>query len=215
MKMLNHKGTVTLQTERLLLRPFSTADAQAMYDNWATDPEVTKFLTWERHRSVQDTLAFLSSLDYNKPDVYQWAIVYQGVVIGSISITEIDENARIGAFGYCIGRSFWRQGIMSEAVQALLPFLFDEVGFHRVEIDHAEKIQLPAQLPKKAALLTRAKAAQNFTVTGNTWISATGQCCRRTEWFANIEKADWFWFVCEKESCGRSSIKIRTSFGYT
>ena len=129
MKMLNHKGTVTLQTERLLLRPFSTADAQAMYDNWATDPEVTKFLTWECHRSVQDTLAFLSSLDYNKPDVYQWAIVYQGVVIGSISITEIDENARIGAFGYCIGRSFWRQGIMSEAVACVIDYCFKELQF--------------------------------------------------------------------------------------
>lgn len=162
MKMLNHKGTVTLQTERLLLRPFSTADAQAMYDNWATDPEVTKFLTWECHRSVQDTLAFLSSLDYNKPDVYQWAIVYQGVVIGSISITEIDENARIGAFGYCIGRSFWRQGIMSEAVQALLPFLFDEVGFHRVEIDHAEKNPASGAVAKKCGFTYEGKSRAKF-----------------------------------------------------
>lgn len=43
--MLNHKGTQTLTTPRLTLRPFLLTDAQDMFDNWASDPEVTKYLT--------------------------------------------------------------------------------------------------------------------------------------------------------------------------
>ena len=49
--MLNHKGTKTIETERLILRQFTMADAPAMYRNWASDPEVTEFLTWPTHAS--------------------------------------------------------------------------------------------------------------------------------------------------------------------
>ena len=50
--MLNHKGTATLTTPRLTLRRFEIADAQAMFDNWANDPRVTRHLTWRPHWQV-------------------------------------------------------------------------------------------------------------------------------------------------------------------
>ena len=50
---MNHKGTQVIETKRLVLRPFRISDAQKMYDNWASDPEVTKFLTWPTHASVE------------------------------------------------------------------------------------------------------------------------------------------------------------------
>ena len=43
---MNKTGTRTLETHRLILRPFTEEDAEDMYRNWASDPEVTKFLTW-------------------------------------------------------------------------------------------------------------------------------------------------------------------------
>lgn len=43
---LHHAGTQILKTKRLVLRPFSLDDAQAMYDNWASDPQVTRFMNW-------------------------------------------------------------------------------------------------------------------------------------------------------------------------
>ena len=51
--MLTHKGTQELSTERLTLRRFTAEDAPVMYRNWASDPEVTKFLTWPAHASVE------------------------------------------------------------------------------------------------------------------------------------------------------------------
>ena len=50
---MNHQGTKTIETERLILRRFTMEDAPAMYRNWASDPEVTKYLTWPAHSSVE------------------------------------------------------------------------------------------------------------------------------------------------------------------
>ena len=74
---MNHKGTITLETNRLILRRFRLDDAQAMYDNWASDPEVTKFLTWPIHGNVEISRSILQSwIDaYADNDTYQWAIV--------------------------------------------------------------------------------------------------------------------------------------------
>ena len=46
---LRHSGTRTIETDRLILRRFTVEDAPAMYSNWASDPEVTRFLTWQPH----------------------------------------------------------------------------------------------------------------------------------------------------------------------
>ena len=50
-----HKGTKTIETERLILRPFRQSDVEPMFRNWASDPEVTKFMTWPVHESVAVT----------------------------------------------------------------------------------------------------------------------------------------------------------------
>ena len=52
---LHHAGTQILKTKRLVLRPLSLDDAQAMYDNWASDPQVTRFMNWSTHESIEVT----------------------------------------------------------------------------------------------------------------------------------------------------------------
>ena len=138
--MLIHKGTQLLETERLSLRPFLMEDARSMYDNWASDPEVTRYLTWPAHSSPAVTEAVLRSWTqaYSNPEFYQWAIVPKrlGVPIGGISVVSHDNRAEIAHIGYCIGRLWWHQGYTSEALAAVLNYLFDEVGFQRVESIH-------------------------------------------------------------------------------
>lgn len=75
--MPTHKGTQTLKTSRLILRKAVLADAQPMYGNWASDPEVTRFLTWPAHDSVETTRRILESWieGYAKDNYYQWMIV--------------------------------------------------------------------------------------------------------------------------------------------
>ena len=56
---MQHVGTQQLITERLVLRRFSVQDAPAMYTNWASDPQVAKFMTWPPHTSPDDTRQIL------------------------------------------------------------------------------------------------------------------------------------------------------------
>lgn len=133
-------GTKTIETSRLILRRFKMEDAQAMYDNWASDPEVSKFLTWPAHSGLEVTNMVLASwvADYEKKDTYQWAIELKslGQPIGSISVVSHNERAQLVHIGYCIGKAWWHQGIMSEALKAVMDFFFDEVGVNRVETRH-------------------------------------------------------------------------------
>ena len=68
--MLNHKGTVTIGTPRLILRRAKMEDAEPMFRNWADDPEVTKYLTWPVHADVEVTKSVLASWveSYEKDD---------------------------------------------------------------------------------------------------------------------------------------------------
>ena len=74
---MRHAGTQTLETDRLFLRQLLPEDAEQMYTNWASDPEVTRFLRWEPHKNALETVGLLAAWAtlYPNPDYYQWAIV--------------------------------------------------------------------------------------------------------------------------------------------
>lgn len=137
--MLRHKGTQTIETPRLILRRAKMEDAEAMFRNWANDTEVTKYLTWPPHESIEVTQRLLQSwVDrYQTDDYYQWMIVLRETnePIGSIMASTMG-RAQSAHIGYCIGKHWWHQGIMSETLKAVMDFLFDEVGYHRVESMH-------------------------------------------------------------------------------
>lgn len=138
--MLNHVGTKEIETERLLLRQFREGDAGDMYQNWASDEEVTKFLTWPTHKELTVSERVLADwvAGNSEPENYQWAITLKdtGEVIGSFSIMHIDNHNESCEAGYCIGRKWWNQGLMTEALQAVIHFCFTEVGFQRVAARH-------------------------------------------------------------------------------
>lgn len=138
---MQHCGTQRLETERLILRRFARADAAAMYRNWASDAEVAKFLTWQPHASpaVTDFVLADWTEQYANPQYYQWAIVEKAQgdePIGSIAVVQIRENIAAVQIGYCIGRRWWNRGIMTEALAAVMAFLFDVVGVNRIEARH-------------------------------------------------------------------------------
>lgn len=138
---MKHLGTKTIMTERLILRQFKLSDAEFMFKNWATDPEVTKYLTWPPHSDVLVTGEIVSQWvkSYEHDDFYQWAIVLKEIdePIGSISVVRpIDDKIKSAVIGYCMGSNWWRQGIMTEALMSIIKFMFDEVGVNRIEARH-------------------------------------------------------------------------------
>ena len=137
---MKHLGTKILETERLILRPFAVEDAQAMFRNWASDPEVTKYLTWPTHSDVGISQWVVNDWvsHYAESNYYQWAIVPRemGEPVGSIAAVKVNDSAQWVEIGYCLGRSRWRKGYMSEALRAVMAFFFDEVGVGRIQAVH-------------------------------------------------------------------------------
>ena len=134
-------GTKTIETHRLILRPFRTGDAPAMYRNWASDPVVTEFLTWPTHASEEVTAELTARWEKEtaeNPLFFQWAIELKsiGEPIGSLSAMHVNEAVESAELGWCIGAQWWGQGIMPEAGAAVIAYLFDEVGLNRVAARH-------------------------------------------------------------------------------
>ena len=127
-----------IETDRLILRRFHIDDAQAMFDNWASDDEVTKYMTWPSHTNLGITQWVVNDWvsSYEKDDYYQWAIEFEGQPIGSIGVVDHRDDVGKAVIGYCIGRNWWHKGIMPEALKAVMDYLFDEVGYNRIEACH-------------------------------------------------------------------------------
>ena len=127
---------VTLETDRLILNPFEMSDAISMYNNWASDSEVTKYVTWNTHENVEVTKNILNTwtLQYEKPERINFAIRLKETLelIGGIDVVGYIDG--IPVIGYVLGRKFWNYGYMTEACKKVLDFLFS-LGYEKVRID--------------------------------------------------------------------------------
>ena len=138
---MKHCGTQLLETERLILRRYELKAAGALYRNWASDKEVTKYLTWPTHTSQAISQHVMEDWvsQYSKEDCYHWAIVWKGngdEPIGDIAVVDMKEKTEMAHIGYCIGRQWWHKGITAEALKAVMDFLFDVVEVRRIEARH-------------------------------------------------------------------------------
>lgn len=138
---MKHCGTQLLETERLILRRYKQEDAAAMYRHWASDPEVTKYLTWPTHASQQVSEWVIGEWlkTYSDDHTYHWAIVLKengDEPIGDIAVVEQKDEIGMAHIGYCLGRDWWHQDIMSEALKAVMDYLFNTVGVNRIESRH-------------------------------------------------------------------------------
>lgn len=129
-----------LETPRLILRKFTINDAQLMYKNWANDAEVTRYMNWFPHKNIQETMDVLTMWEekYANSDFYHWAIVLKksNEPIGSISVVKIDRANSTGEIGFCIGKSYWHQGFVSEAFSCIIQYLLFDVGLQELTARH-------------------------------------------------------------------------------
>jgi len=134
---MEHKGTVTLETERLILRRLYIEDAVYMFNNWASDDEVTKYLTWPTHTDLSVSESIINSWLplYEKPDYYHWTIILKelGEPIGTTAAVEQRDDIKMVHIGYCIGRNWWNKGYVSEALVELIRFFFEEISVSCVQ----------------------------------------------------------------------------------
>ncbi len=152
--LMNHRGTLPLSSRRLLLRTYTADDAQAMFDNWCSDPEVAKTVTWVPHPDVGSTRQLVSAWvkSYQNPSFYHWGIEMGGKLIGDISVVSHNEQQMTCEVGYCLSRAYWNQGIMTEALERVLQFLFADVGYRRIVLRHLASNPASGRVIQKAGL---------------------------------------------------------------
>ncbi len=128
---MKHIGTQTIETKRLILRRFELNDAKAMYETWAHDADVSRYTSWQPHKDLHATQAYISNLinQYINPTNYNWVIELKESkqIIGTIDCWPPD-----GEVGYCIAKKYWHQGYTSEALLAVIDFMFNKVGLKRL-----------------------------------------------------------------------------------
>lgn len=124
-----------LITERLVLRKLRKDDAELMFRNWDSDPEVAKYTLWIAHDNVEVTQRLVDTwLEEEKTtNVVRFIITEKGSdePIGSIDTVKFIDN--LPEVGYCLSRKCWGKGYMTEACKAFVNYLF-ELGYPKVLI---------------------------------------------------------------------------------
>ena len=130
---------VVLTTKRLILRPWRASDLSDLYE-YARVDGVGQMAGWTPHRSIAESGEILSLFIREKKT---FALEYQGKVIGSFGIEAYSEahnpelDTLLGCeIGYVLSRSYWGQGLMPEAVRAVVDWLFQEEKLDFILVGH-------------------------------------------------------------------------------
>ena len=117
---MEHRGTVPLETPRLLLRALTPDDAPLVFRNWTGDPDVARFMRWNTHADAAVTQDWIRGIRSNlsDPAFYDWGIIWKetGEPIGSIGGFPSREEPGRWEIGYALSKAYWRRGITTEAL---------------------------------------------------------------------------------------------------
>ncbi|MGL5834328.1 MAG: GNAT family N-acetyltransferase, partial [Waterburya sp.] len=122
-----------IETLRLKLRPPSLDDAASIFEQYAQDREVTKYMTWQPHANVETTHQFLQQAiaDLKANNYYLWVILpkKEAKAIGMIRFQCHNHRAELG---YVLARPYWNQGLMTEALQPIIDWALTQPNIYRV-----------------------------------------------------------------------------------
>jgi ribosomal-protein-alanine N-acetyltransferase len=124
---------ITLKTERLRLRKVKLADAEAIFRQYAQDPEVTKYVSWRAHKDIEETREFVRMclLAWDVGNAFHWVIerLEDKQVMGMISARAGGEKWELG---YVLARFHWERGYMTEAVKGIIAWAMRQKDIYRI-----------------------------------------------------------------------------------
>lgn len=155
-----HRGTVKLETERLLLRRFVPNDLEAMFENCWSDFEVWRWTSYAPMLRIEDVTEKADMFTdnwlnaYSRPNRYSWAIELKdtGDVVGRMFGMHPDDELCDIELACELGRKWWNRGLMTEAVKAVTAFFFDEVHLNRIYAYHADKNPASGRMMAKCGM---------------------------------------------------------------
>jgi RimJ/RimL family protein N-acetyltransferase len=123
----------TIETARLRLRKPVSEDAKEIFRRYAQDPEVTKYLTWEANRKIEETHEFLSMClaAWEQAKSFHWVITRKkdSRLLGMITARVEGHKWELG---YVLARKYWGRDYMTEAVKAVIDWAFKQPEIYRI-----------------------------------------------------------------------------------
>ena len=120
-----------IETERLVLRPVTLDDAEAMFE-YASDKENTRY-TFPTNQSLEETRNNIA-LFYLANPLGRWGIELKenGKFIGTIDLLDLDLCLKKGSIGYVLNKDYWNQGLATEATKAVIALAFEQLGMNKL-----------------------------------------------------------------------------------
>ena len=159
---MNAKFDVTgviLETDRLLLREFKLSDLDDLFE-YASVPDVGERAGWPHHENIETSKTILNKFINEKKT---FAIVYKenNKVIGSLGIEKYGSEDKLTEFidykgreiGFVLAKDYWGQGLMPEAVKAVIKFLFDKLDYDFLLCGHYDKNKRSARVQEKCGFV--------------------------------------------------------------
>jgi ribosomal-protein-alanine N-acetyltransferase len=125
-----------IETDKLILRPIKIGDAEEIF-RLASNPEVSRYLTWDTHTVIDDTLGFIRvSRRLNRrrklPIVFSVFLKDTNQLIGVKSFNRMDLRKRDAEVGTWLGREYWGQGYSTEINTAFIRYGFIQFGLKNI-----------------------------------------------------------------------------------
>lgn len=134
--------TPVLETERLILRPFQSEDAQEVFECWESDPEVAKYMFWSSHNDINKTIGWVEEeiSKIESDQWYRWAFVSKtsGELLGT-GLIYYEEEYNKFEIAYNLGKKAWGYGYTTEAMQEVIRFAKEELGIKEIMGRHAKE----------------------------------------------------------------------------
>lgn len=168
---------IVIKTERLLLRPLTVNDADAVYE-WVSDERVTRYMNYLTYTSIVQVREWLISVAEDSATYhFGFERISDGKLIGSGDISP-DGNTVYWRFGYNIQYDCWGNGYATEAAKAMMDYVRKEYGVTHFRASHAE--------PNIASGCVIKKCGLEFVRYGN-WSKLDGSCKMRSMEYERVD----------------------------
>lgn len=152
-----------LKTSRLMLRPFTMQDIDAVY-KYGSNQNATKYLIWQGVTSKEEAKEEIENFLANK-GVYAICLKEANLCIGCINI-RIDELNEKASFGYVIDEPYWYQGYTKEALEVIVRHCFEDIGLNRVESSHYKGNPNSGRVMQKVGMFFEGEGKEEVRVKG-------------------------------------------------
>ncbi len=178
---------MTLETERLILRPWKESDAEDLY-KYASNPDVGPIAGWPPHQSIGESLDVIRNV-FSGAECYAICLKEDGKVIGAIELklnghTDMTERDDECELGYWLGKPFWGRGIMPEAARRIIRHGFEDAGMARIWCGYYEGNTKSKRVQEKVGFKYQWKSEN---------VDVPLMHEKRTGHVSSMTKDEWIW----------------------